>query len=166
MSMGLGRVERLVLQHVDMDQTWLVHGRSVPQLRNALPKIAEPSLRRALRSLERKKLVQRVFRGVRGQECAQWAAVAAVKRKREERRRKKAGFQSEQDRKEQEARTRRVQAALFGNVDPVGPAAETLAKLLGMLGSAHDGEVLAAALKAEETRKKTGKTWGQLLGLE
>jgi hypothetical protein len=84
----------------------------------------------------------------------------------EERRQKKAGFQSEQDRKEQEARTRRVQAALFGNVDPVGPAAETLAKLLGMLGSAHDGEVLAAALKAEETRKKTGKTWGQLLGLE
>jgi hypothetical protein len=38
-----------------------------------------------------------------------------------------------------------------------------LAKLLGMLGSAHDGEVLAAARKAEAARKKMGKQWNQLI---
>ena len=37
---------------------------------------------------------------------------------------------------------------------------------LGMTGSAHDGEALAAARKAEAFRAKTGKTWDQLLGLE
>jgi hypothetical protein len=170
MSKGLGRVERLVLERLDVELGLFVHGRTVPDLRTALPEIAEPSLRRALRSLERKKLVQRVVRGRRGQDCDRWVAVAAIKRQaeqeREERRRKKAGCRNEQEWKEQEARTKRVKAALFGSVDPVDPMAETLAKVLGLLGSAHDGEVLAAALKAEEVRRRIGKTWGQLLGLE
>jgi hypothetical protein len=168
MSKGLGRVERRVLEQVDVDQSWLMVGRTVPDLRTALPEIAEPSLRRALRSLERKGLVQHL-RGKRGQSCDQWLAVAAVKRQakreREERRREKAGFRNEQDEKEQEARSKRLLAAILGD-GKVDPAAATLAKVLGRLGSAHEGEVLAAALKAEEIRKKTGKTWEQLLGLE
>ena len=34
-----------------------------------------------------------------------------------------------------------------------------LAKLLGMLGSAHNGEVVAAARKAERLRAAAGLTW-------
>ena len=44
--------------------------------------------------------------------------------------------------------------------------AQTLARILGMLGSAHDGERLAAAGKIEAARKRTGKTWHELLGVE
>src|SRR5262245_19973274 len=38
-----------------------------------------------------------------------------------------------------------------------------LAKILGRLGSSHDGEVLAAARKAHELLSRAGITWGELL---
>jgi len=41
---------------------------------------------------------------------------------------------------------------------------EQLAKLLGMLGSAHDGEALAAAQQAEHLRAEAGLTWTQIIG--
>ena len=40
---------------------------------------------------------------------------------------------------------------------------ERLAKLLGMMGSAHDGEALAAARQAERLRAEAGLTWGEIL---
>ncbi|HUI18096.1 MAG TPA: hypothetical protein VL244_10550 [Alphaproteobacteria bacterium] len=42
---------------------------------------------------------------------------------------------------------------------------ERLASILGMLGSAHDGEILAAARAAEAERKRLGATWRQLLSV-
>ena len=41
---------------------------------------------------------------------------------------------------------------------------ELMVKILGMLGSAHDGEVLAAARRAEEQRLKLGSSWEQIIG--
>jgi len=41
-----------------------------------------------------------------------------------------------------------------------------LAKLLGMTGSAHDGEALTAARKAHDLLRAKGATWGEALGLE
>jgi hypothetical protein len=41
---------------------------------------------------------------------------------------------------------------------------EKLAAVLGMLGSEHDGEVLAAARAAERLRAQAGATWAELLG--
>ena len=38
-----------------------------------------------------------------------------------------------------------------------------LARVCGLLGSDHDGEVLAAARQAEKIRKKVGLTWEELL---
>jgi hypothetical protein len=38
-----------------------------------------------------------------------------------------------------------------------------LAKLLGMLGSDHDGEVVAAAKQAERLRRKAGITWAEIV---
>ena len=40
-----------------------------------------------------------------------------------------------------------------------------IAKLLGMLGSAHDGEVLNAAKAIEAYRKDGGETWEEVLGI-
>jgi len=42
---------------------------------------------------------------------------------------------------------------------------ERLASILGMLGSAHDGEILAAARAAEAERKRLGATWRDLLSV-
>jgi hypothetical protein len=41
----------------------------------------------------------------------------------------------------------------------------TISKLLGLIGSAHDAEALAAARKAHQLVKKRGVTWPQVLGL-
>ena len=40
---------------------------------------------------------------------------------------------------------------------------QRLARVCGLLGSEHDGEVLAAARQAEKIRKKLGLTWDELL---
>jgi hypothetical protein len=42
-------------------------------------------------------------------------------------------------------------------------AADRLAKLLGMIGSHHDGEVLAAARKADQCIRQLGLTWGDVI---
>lgn len=42
----------------------------------------------------------------------------------------------------------------------------TIVKLLGLIGSHHDGEALSAARKAHELLRARGATWGEVLGLE
>lgn len=42
----------------------------------------------------------------------------------------------------------------------------TVAKLLGLIGSAHDAEALAAARKAHQLVTARGATWPDVLGLE
>jgi hypothetical protein len=44
-------------------------------------------------------------------------------------------------------------------------ALERLIKLLGMLGSAHDGERAAAGLKAHEFLKRRGLSWADVIHL-
>lgn len=43
---------------------------------------------------------------------------------------------------------------------------EKLAAVLGMLGSDHDGEVLAAARQAERMRRQAGLAWADLIAAE
>lgn len=42
----------------------------------------------------------------------------------------------------------------------------TISKLLGLIGSHHDAEALAAARKAHELLKAKGATWPEVLGLD
>jgi hypothetical protein len=44
------------------------------------------------------------------------------------------------------------------------PDTQKLAKLLGMLGSAHDGEALNAARKAHQLVSRNGATWFDVIG--
>jgi hypothetical protein len=49
-------------------------------------------------------------------------------------------------------------------VMPIPPdLAEKLAKVLGMLGSDHDGEVAAAGRRAHKIVKNAGLTWGEVI---
>jgi hypothetical protein len=41
-----------------------------------------------------------------------------------------------------------------------------LAKVLSMMGSLHDGEVLSAEKTAEALRSQSGNTWAELLGAD
>jgi predicted AAA+ superfamily ATPase len=43
------------------------------------------------------------------------------------------------------------------------PERDVLVKILGMLGSEHDGEALAAARNAEKLRSKLGLGWDQIV---
>jgi DNA-binding PadR family transcriptional regulator len=161
MSKGLGRVERLILDKLSYGCVTVGH--TVSGLREFFPTVAESSLRRALASLERKGLVEHRSSTHHNDF---WRSVAAVTevQKREARREKRREKRLDElfdraidQRAEQLAAQRRREAE---------PAAGQLAKLLGMMGSDHDGEVLSAALKVEDARKKSGKTWQELLGLE
>lgn len=88
----------------------------------------------------------------------QWASVA--KRKSEQKREEakaRAGAHSRQrsnDRADQRSGSHRRKATT---------GLELMVKILGMLGSAHDGEVLAAARRAEEQRLKLGSSWEQII---
>ena len=44
------------------------------------------------------------------------------------------------------------------------PFLEKIAKVLGMLGSSHDGEVIAAGRRAHLMVSNAGSTWAELLG--
>lgn len=44
-----------------------------------------------------------------------------------------------------------------------GPALVRFRKVLGLLGSAHDGERAAAALKATAMLRDAGKSWGDVV---
>jgi len=63
-------------------------------------------------------------------------------------------------------RTRRRMFEMMHGMEPkeIHSGTRTLiVKALGMLGSAHDNEVLVAARKVEGLRKRTGLTWNDLI---
>lgn len=47
----------------------------------------------------------------------------------------------------------------------VAPDRVTISKLLGLVGSHHDGEALAAARKAHQLVTTAGMTWSEILGV-
>jgi hypothetical protein len=48
-------------------------------------------------------------------------------------------------------------------VNRLAPSYDRLVAVLGMMGSEHDGEALAAARMAERMRRAMGLTWAELL---
>jgi hypothetical protein len=67
----------------------------------------------------------------------------------------------------QEQENERISAFLVGSAKvatPLEPAARAkLVKVLGLLGSGHDGEILTAARQAERLRAERGRTWDDLI---
>jgi len=149
MSRGLGIVERQVLEYLNA-HSWAAPAWSLVQFlagqRKAQPtQTLEACVRRALASLRRKGLVVQ-------DENKQWRSVEA--QAREKRRARREFREDEAFEKEllERARTAERQSPT-----------RVLIKLLGMLGSDHDGEALAAARKVEAERTRLGKTWEETL---
>jgi hypothetical protein len=108
------------------------------------------SVRRALRSLQRKDLVERVS-AARGRRDGSWKLKEA-----EPRRRRRQHSEDFDERLSQ-----------IVDIPPKAPTEDKqkLVMILGMLGSEHDGEIVVAARQAEKLRRKLGMTWEQLLSL-
>ena len=77
----------------------------------------------------------------------------------------KADPQYRQQRKDERAR-KKAEREKQKEEQARNPRVATLARALGMMGSDHDNEVVIAARKVEEMRKKLGRTWPQLLGVK
>jgi hypothetical protein len=172
MSRGLGRIEKVVLSGLALRE-WL-HGATLVDFvaahlgRQNTPAI-EASVRRALKTLKRKRLIVQ-------NEHKQWMGAddAQERKRRDDRERARRENEARQEaREEQERKEWRKSRYRFANgfagAAPKGaPVANTakLAKLLGILGSGHDGEVLAAARKVEAERMRLGQSWEELLRVQ
>jgi hypothetical protein len=162
MSRGLGVVERFVL---DFLTNSAVDGWDTPAIvlavtnrRKMQPSASsEASVRRALASLLRKGLIFHTKDEKTGRK--EWKSGEGERKERERRARREAREAKaarKQAWREAQARARTKHVERQSSV-------RVLAKLLGLLGSEHDAEVLAAARKAEAERKRLGKTWQEIL---
>ena len=160
MSRGLGYRERLILDSLAPDyRHGVAPNYSASQLASIIadsrgrPNVSDlVSVRRALYSLERKGLV---IRREAPPGRSKWLWTLASAAKREARRQRRAREKTEGARRRKKF-LERADAATATNA--------RLAKLLGMLGSDHDGEVLSAARQVEAERRKLGKVWTEILG--
>jgi hypothetical protein len=89
-----------------------------------------------------------------------WATDALWSRLDREARAKQRRDQAGQARK---SRARRARSTRSPAPQIDADAQARLAKILGMLGSQHEGERLAAAAAAEALRKELGANWADLL---
>ncbi len=163
MSRGFGRIEREIIEILD-----LVFGTTGPTgagLAEWITGTADsPSVRRALKRLEAKGVVTPLPK--RNGRSIAWVLTKTAKnearrkrrRERDRARRQKRKYEANQENVESRLAQQRLQ-------DRVRETTR-LERLLGMLGSAHEGEVSNAARMIERERSRLGKTWKELLGRE
>jgi hypothetical protein len=130
------------------------------------------SVSRALNSLRKCGLVEVERKSWLGRSAAVWRLTEAAWRQADKRRQQQAGAaRRENGRRRREKREERARAheeayealkAELRQTKQPKPT-ERLAHILGMLGSAHEGERAAAARKAEEECRRLGTTWHELL---
>jgi predicted Zn-ribbon and HTH transcriptional regulator len=153
MSHGLGKIERRILKELKRAQRPLTANEVLAFCLFLKTPATAVAVRRALGSLERKGFMVRVK--------PDWPTAARVAwelsdvEKRAERARKRRDRKAEADMDS----VREEIAALNAETTEK----DRLAKLLGMLGSHYDGEVLSAARLVEAERKHIGKTWADIL---
>jgi len=133
-----------------------VYGLSWPSEPSAAQAVA---VRRALRSLVAKGLAKQTYRGAK-KHSAEWIPAGPPTKKE----RREAGRQKREERKRSQERLNEIFDQMFQRKGNDAERA-TLAKILGMLGSDHQGEREQAAVQAERLRKKLGITWQELLGI-
>lgn len=154
-----GRIEKLIAESLAaeclLDAGELarhIFGVSVPS------KAQLVSVRRALRSLQRKGIVDRGTEPS-GRRSAMWMLREDKTQFARNARRRNRYHQRRQGQREE---AERVFREMFERKP--APDLAKMAKILAMLGSSHEGEVLNAARKAEDLRRRLGVTWDALLG--
>jgi hypothetical protein len=163
MSRGPGRLSIGILDCIGNGRDWTAAELAEAVLGNTST-AAVVSVRRALRALAASGLV-----AVRGMGSLKlWRGVEAAKREQQKQTRSRTAREREARRRAHEDEAWREtfrEARLRRRMAGDGSQRSQLAKILGMLGSSHDGEVLSAARRVEKLRQKMGKTWGELLGI-
>jgi hypothetical protein len=161
MSRGLGYVQRTILEYLSTQQHASADAIVRHVYRRELGKKDTPSpamsisVRRALAGLVKDEMAGRIFDY--RLRVWHWLSIEnyRVFRKREE--------SSERTRARKESKKR--EASRLARIEE-SRGISVLAKILGMLGSEHDGEALTAARRAEDQRRKLGMTWAELLAIE
>ena len=161
MSRGFGRIERAIIEALDLNSS--VFGTTGLDLAHWVAGATNsPSVRRALRRLEAKGVIEPLPK--RYGRSIIWALTKKTKdearrerrRKRDRARQQKRKYEARQEYEESQMARQRLQ-------DRARDTAR-LERLLGMLGSAHEGELLNAARLVERERRRLGKTWKEILG--
>jgi hypothetical protein len=156
-SRGHGAVERAILENLAHNKCAIVEDLAKSVAGTAAPDFVvsdalRSSINRALRKLARSGLI---YEYDRLGPTKYWALVANKEKKR-----RRSREQARQERYEEALREAQRRAeAQRQKTD----ATAQLKKVLGMLGSDHDGEVLTAARQAEAIRRKLKLTWDELL---
>jgi hypothetical protein len=149
MPKDLGKVEQAIMDSLRRLRGYVLNP---PELAKMVFEVKKPtvsqlvSVRRALRALHTAGLIERT-EDSQGRRAAFWKLKTANRRKAKHE-------QQEQEREEMRDQLRPKK--------PKGDLVRMIA-ILGMLGSAHDGEIASAGRKAEALRIKLGLTWSQIL---
>jgi hypothetical protein len=117
------------------------------------------SIRRAARALEATGLIV----SVPDISTSKFWRLASVDKRHQTKKKAKERKRAKERQQEEEAARRWAMAREYEPSRPPNPNLAKLAKILGMLGSAADGEALAAARRAEKLRRQMDVTWEKLL---
>jgi hypothetical protein len=148
MSRGAGKIERGILSAICDGKPWSTYDLA-DQILGSTSNAARVSVRRALRKLAARGQVASVSSNLM---IKLWCQAAAEKKQQAREQAKRQKQQRERVQREDDAR----RAAAQGDRDK-------LAKILAMLSSPYDNEVLTAARRAERQRKRMGLSWLKLL---
>jgi hypothetical protein len=166
MSRGAGNVQRAILDCLSrkwpslsvVEITCFVYGAELSPDDDPTNSMLA-STRRALGKLQQAGLVVRLnLIDDDDHVTFQWALVA--RRKKEQKKEEEAARAGAKSR--QRANDRADERSTLRKRKP-STGVDLIVKILGMLGSSHDGEVLAAARRAEEQRIKLGSSWEQII---
>ena len=174
MSRGLGRVQRLIIEKLAPRHTGYVPSMPARSLLKSMNRaefgagpepirpVTRESLYQALESLERRGIVTRSRTGP----VTEWS-LAEVQRREADRQRKHAAQAARRKKARQRQQEQARQQGDGAEATPPRPKSRhryaRLARLLEMLSSEYDGEVLNAARAVEAERRQLGVTWETLL---
>jgi hypothetical protein len=155
----MGSVQQGILHCLADKKAWgarqLAHS-----ILNSTSPAALVSIRRAARALEATGLIVTV---PDISTSKFWRLAAADKRHQAKKKAKERKRTDERRQEEDQARRRAMEKDYEPPKRSSDPEMAKLAKILGMLGSDADGEVLAAARRAEKLRCQMDITWDRLL---
>ena len=162
MSRGFGQIERAIIKLFDYDGPGLVGATGIEIAQYVTGARDSSSVRRALKRLEAKGIIVPLPK--RDGRSIIWVLTNAAKdearrkqkRERDRARRQKRKYEAHQEDQESWMAWQRLQDQ--------GRDTARLERLLGMLGSAHKGEIVNAARAVEKERLRLGKTWEEILG--
>jgi hypothetical protein len=163
MSRGMGSVQQGILHCLADGKSWGARPLANFILNSTLP-AALVSIRRAARVLEAAGLIVIVP----DISTSKFWRLAEVHKRHQAKEKAKQRKRAEERREEEEERAwrRLMEEEHVPLARAANPELAKLAKILGMLGSAADGEALAAARRAEKLRRQMDISWSALLRVD